>query len=159
MPSAILNEIHEKEGMVIVPLVEEQPPQINHPVLFIRASLFLQDLCARGVAALHGLAAILGRLLPEDGVVLPQPALNYIITYLLAFVAIKSQGHPDFRYITHHKSVLAAVICVIMFGFASVAEHIATRVDQPPVLKGVARTGRILCLFLFVIILTYLSCF
>ena len=154
----ILHEILEKEGMVVIPL-EEQPPQINHPALFIRASLFLQDLGARGLAALHDLAAILGRLLPEDGDVLPQPTLNSIITYLLAFVSIKSQGHPDFPYITHHNSVLTAVICVVMFGFASAAEHIATRVDQPPVLKGVARTGRILCLFLLVIILTYLSCF
>ena len=158
MPLAVLNEIHGKEGMVAIPL-EEQPPQINHPVLFIRASLFLQDLSTRFVAALHDLAAILGRLLPEDGDVLPQPTLNSIITYLLAFIAIKAQNHPHFPYTTHHKSVLAAVICVVMFGFASAAEHIATRVDPPPVLKDVARTGRILCLFLLVIILTYLSCF
>ena len=81
MPLAVLNEIHGKEGMVVIPL-EEQPPQINHPALFVRASLFL-DLYARGVTELHGLAAFLGRLLPEGGVVLPQPTLNSIITYYL----------------------------------------------------------------------------
>ncbi|GKB97295.1 hypothetical protein Tco_0983432 [Tanacetum coccineum] len=122
MPLSILNQI------------EEQVPQTQ--TLTLKALLLLQDLYA-------DLAAFLRRLLPEDdGVVLPHPTLNSIITYLLGFVAIKAQCHPDFPYITHHNSVLAAVISLVMFGVTSATEHIATcLVDQPPVIKGSVALG------------------
>ncbi|GKF53972.1 hypothetical protein Tco_0160882 [Tanacetum coccineum] len=120
----------DEEGMIVIPL-EEQPPHINHTI-FITALLLLQDLYTSVVTALHNLATMLRLLLPKDGVVLPHPTLNSIIMYLLGFVAIKAQCHPDFPYIKHHKSILAAVICVVMFGVTSATEHIATRVYPSP---------------------------
>ncbi|PWA57401.1 Protein kinase, ATP binding site-containing protein [Artemisia annua] len=112
----------------------EVSPQINHQALFIRASLFLQDLRARGVAALHGLAASLDGRLRND--------VLDMITYLLILLLPKAPGHSDFLDTYDHKSLLAVVICVGMFGAICAAERISTRVVQYPVFKSLARAVR-----------------
>ncbi|GJY26536.1 hypothetical protein Tco_0401262 [Tanacetum coccineum] len=58
----------------------------------------------------------------EEGVIMPRSALTFIITTLVAFVEIKSQGQPGFPFETHPRAIMVAVTSLPVYGLASAAE-------------------------------------
>ena len=139
-------DIHSEEvvalsaGSLLLCLTEI-PGRILAPVRGLAAAIphrILAPIQARGLAAILG-------------VVLPRSTLSFIITTLLALVAIRSQGNPEFPYQTNPISVMAAVTCVVMYGLASAAELIMTHATDfdPDMVVVIARFGMLgsLCLF------------
>ena len=150
-------DIHSEEvvalsaGSLLLCLTEI-PSRILAPTRGLAAAIphrILAPIQARGLAAILGRGAVIFQ--EEQGVVLPRSTLSFIITTLLALVAIRSQGNPEFPYQTNPRSVMAAVTCVVMYGLASAAELIMTLATDfdPDMVVGIARLGMAgsLCLF------------
>ncbi|KAK1419004.1 hypothetical protein QVD17_28159 [Tagetes erecta] len=65
----------------------------------------------------------------EERVVMPHSALNFIITLLLAFAAIKSQGQSDFPFITHPRVVRFSINSIVMYGLCCAAGLVTSGLD------------------------------
>ncbi|KAL8263743.1 hypothetical protein R6Q59_021873 [Mikania micrantha] len=94
----------------------------------------------------------------EEFVVMPQSTVGFIITALLAFVDIKSQGNPEFPFITHPQAIMVSITSLIMYGLASGAELIVSGACNNPnvVYAIIARLGRIVYLCIMVVSLSSL---
>ncbi|KAL8263741.1 hypothetical protein R6Q59_021871 [Mikania micrantha] len=81
----------------------------------------------------------------EEGVVMPHSTLGFIISTLLAFVQIKSQGLPGFPFQTHPQLIMFSVTSLLIYGLASVAELVisAAGVDRSSVYAITAHLGKI----------------
>ncbi|KAL8263746.1 hypothetical protein R6Q59_021876 [Mikania micrantha] len=96
------------------------------------------------------------RAFEEEFVVMPQSTLGFIITALLAFVDIKSQGNPEFPFVTHPQAIMVSITSLIMYGLASGAELVVSCACNNPTVVYViiARLGRIVYLCIMVVSLS-----
>lgn len=148
--------------------VEPEPPKANYITTAFwihRLSQIFNLTAIRGglVDPLHHLWINYYPRLPfgEERVVMPRSALTFIITVLLAFVEIKSQGMSGFPFLSHPHTIMVSITSLLMYGLASAAELVvsAAGLDPTSVYAIIARSGRIICLCMLVASLTCLFYF
>lgn len=124
------------------------PVNINHNILF-KAAVSLGEHWNN----YHPQGAFKEDTLPSS--------FKFVITSLFALVAIKSQGDTKFPFHTHPQTVMLSVICVLMYGFASAAQHFfaVTRLSPNSVYAIVAHLGRMIALCILVACLVCLLSF
>lgn len=115
-----------------------------------RFSVIYNLAARRPMASLHSLWTNYypGRAIGED-LIIPGSTLKFVIAGLLGFAEIKSQGKTGFPFETHPQAVMVAVSSLLMYGFASAAEHIlsATLIVDYAL---IARLGRMVSLYMLV---------
>lgn len=151
MISATRDPVHEE-----VIILDVEPAETNFSTLLTAASLFQRFGDTFNVEAICcGLVAPHGRIwnnhyLPgefvEEAVVMPPSTFTFIITVLLAFVEIKSQGNPEFPFQTHSHAIIVSVTSLLVYGLASAIEHVViygAGLDPTSDCAMIARLGRI----------------
>nr|GFA03105.1 hypothetical protein [Tanacetum cinerariifolium] len=131
--------------------IEPEPTQ-NKPDRFFTCSMLLGH-----IGDVLNLEAIRGGLLvrmlhlwsnyylqvvfAEEGVIMPRSALTFIISTMLAFVEIKSQGKPGFPFETHPRAIMVSITSLPVYGLASAAELwvSASGLDHTSVYANIAR--------------------
>lgn len=137
----------------VIVFVKSEPAKTNHDINF--TAIFLLQ-CLRNMFNLPGipggLVASLGHLFGEEGVIMPGSALSFIITVLIAFAEIKSQGNSEFPFQTHPHFIMVSVTSLLMYGLASATELLisAAGLDAISAYAIIARLGRIGSLWILV---------
>lgn len=115
------------------------------------------------VATLHrgGLTVFVCVFEEQVVVLMPPHTFSFIITCLLAFAEIKSQGNNKFPFETHPRAVIVSLTTLVIYAFASAAEPViyAAGFNHTCVYAIIARLGRLGALFILVASLLSLFCF
>ncbi|MFS7953084.1 hypothetical protein Hanom_Chr07g00614461 [Helianthus anomalus] len=61
---------------------------------------------------------------------MPRSTLDFIITCLLGFVEIKSQGNAEFPFNTHPWAINVSITSLVFYGVASATEYVMSVVGQ-----------------------------
>ncbi|MFS7927717.1 hypothetical protein Hanom_Chr04g00312371 [Helianthus anomalus] len=111
--------------------------------IFLSAAIFIRRLHA--LWNNHLLQGVLN-------VDMPTSSFAFVINALLTFTEIKSQRDPQFPFQTHPQVVMLSVTSLLVYGFASVAQHFisATRLCPDSVYAIIARLGQMACLCILV---------
>lgn len=92
---------------------------------------------------------------------MPPSTLTFIITILLGFAEIKSQGKSEFPFQKHPQIVMVSITSVVVYGLASLAEVViaAAGFDHASVYAIIARLLRLASLCVLVTSLATLFCY
>ncbi|GJV25259.1 hypothetical protein Tco_1377954 [Tanacetum coccineum] len=120
-----------------------------HRIIY-RARQVLEAAQERGLAVMRGMPQVWRRVEElGDGldVALPQSTFTLIISALLAFAAMKSQGNPGFPFETHSQMAKIPIACFVIYGLLSAAVYLvkllAPNENPNPRLVARAHIGRI----------------
>ncbi|KAK1419003.1 hypothetical protein QVD17_28158 [Tagetes erecta] len=116
-------------------------------VMCVRVGLILLDL-------IHAATTVFA-FLQQHVVMPPSSSLNFIITLFLAFTGIKSQGQPDFPFITHPLLARFSINSIVMYGLCCAAELVTSGLDPNSLFVIIPRFGKLCSLCILV---TSLAC-
>lgn len=156
----------ESTTKIDIPVVDPHPTKTKLLTFFSIAYLILLK-CAGYVFTLvarkihGGLVAPICHLwaryywrvaLVEEGVIMPQSTLGFIISVFLAFAQIKSQNQSGFPFTTHLHLVKVSITSALMYGLACAIELVVSAVGlgRNSVFAISARWGKIGCLCILV---------
>ncbi|GJV25258.1 hypothetical protein Tco_1377953 [Tanacetum coccineum] len=99
-----------------------------HRIIY-RARQVLEAAQERGLAVVRGMPKVWRQLVEamdddDVDVALPQSTFTLIISALLAFAAMKSQGNPGFPFETHSQMVKIPIACFVIYGLLSAAVYL-----------------------------------